>query len=188
MFLAILMTWSLWITLLAVLVLIICEATESPILAAFTVLVALVLYQLVGGVDILGYIKSNPLSLFKWAGVYLVLGVVWGTFKWWLYAHKQLDSFKEFKASFLQSHNVVGDKVPDNLKEKWLDKSNHLYDFPPKVSRHKSRIIRWMAYWPTSVLWTLADDFIRKIYTVIYNKISSTLQRISNSVFAGEID
>lgn len=188
MLLGLLMTWSLWITLLAVLVLVICEATESPVLAAFTVLVALTLYQLVGGVDVLGYIKNNPLSLLKWSGIYLTVGVVWGTFKWWLFAHKQLDVLKELKAQFLTSHKISGDKIPDDLKKEWLNKTDHLYDLPPKVQRHKSRIIRWMAYWPTNVLWTVMDDFLRRIYTVIYNKISSTLQKISNSVFAGELD
>jgi hypothetical protein len=38
----------------------------------------------------------------------------------------------------------------------------------------------WMSFWPMSLLWTLLNDPIRKLFTEIYTRISGTLQKIAD--------
>ena len=54
-----------------------------------------------------------------------------------------------------------------------------------KVSHYKERVITWMIWWPSSVIWTLLDDLVKNIFNHIYNGIHSTLQGISNRIFSG---
>ena len=54
----------------------------------------------------------------------------------------------------------------------------------PQARTNKSRILRWMTFWPLSALWTLIDDPIREAFRKIYDQISGRLQRISDRMFA----
>jgi len=184
----VLTAWWLWITLAAVVLLLICEANEKPVAAFFIFAAALLLYQFVADVNIFKYVKDNPLAVLGWVNLYLAVGVVWGAFKWWLYALGMRDEYRELKRSFLSARNLKGDKVPLSLKDEWLKETEWKFDFPPKVYRNKSRIIRWMAYWPTSMLWTMLDDFLKRLYSRLYNMVSATLQKVSDRAFAKDMN
>ena len=56
--------------------------------------------------------------------------------------------------------------------------------YPPQISDHKGDYIRWLSYWPFSLLYTLTHDFIRRIARAFYNAISKYLQSISDWVFS----
>jgi len=60
--------------------------------------------------------------------------------------------------------------------------------FPPKVSKHKAKIARWMSCWFTSLLWTFLSDFITDLFRRIVDLFSGFFQRISNRVFAKHLD
>jgi hypothetical protein len=82
--------------------------------------------------------------------------------------------------------------VPDDLKEEWgkyLTKEGWGQDrkrlcVPPLVRENRSKVMRWIGYWPISLLSWLFNDMIRRIVKLIYNKIAERLQAIANRVFA----
>jgi hypothetical protein len=49
----------------------------------------------------------------------------------------------------------------------------------------KGKITSWMVYWPWSMIVTLIDDPIRRLFRGIYNAIQGMLQRMSDRAFAG---
>lgn len=180
--------WWFWIALAIFVGLIVCEATESAGWATLTVIVGVLGLQFLGDVNIYGWVVSNPLSLMKWCGLYFVAGTVWCTTKWWMYALDCREKYREKREDFFKRYELT-DTIPHSLKEKWescLDEPWNKYEYPPKISSHKARVIRWLAYWPPSVIWTLINDVVERIAKSIYNMISSFLQSISDRVFKGE--
>lgn len=188
--LTLLAVWWFWITLVAVVALIICEATESPIAATITVVAGVLALQFIGGIDLWTYLKENPLNIIKMVGLYFGIGAGWCVTKWWLYALNRRDGYREQKRKFCKSYKLNDGIIPDDMKNAFRN-SFHPHclrdDYPPKVGKHKERIVRWIAYWPSSVIWTIINDFVQRIAKSIYNLISSTLQRISDKVFEKDL-
>jgi hypothetical protein len=103
------------------------------------------------------WIKTNPGILVLVAMAYLALGTGWAVIKWWSYVRKQLRNWKP-------RNYGTGATEPQRIL----------------VKEHKSRIMTWMSFWPMSLLWTLLNDPIRKLFTEIYTRISGTLQKIAD--------
>lgn len=185
--LTIIATWWFWISLIAIVALVACEATESPILGAISIIIAGVLFYCVADVNWIGYIKDNPLKSLLWLGVYFTTGTVWCISKWFFFCIKMRNKFRVAKNSFFEKHNLSDNTIPFALKDAWkhLVRYSSL-EYPPKVSSHKKRIVRWIAYWPFSALWTLIDDFIERLARTIYLAIRVFLQSISDRVFVND--
>ncbi len=148
------------LAILEVLFLFIFVATEKGAWATISVLLFVALSHFVAGVDVVGMVTNNWLSIIFYSIAYLVVGSVWSFAKWFFYLRGRRTDFLE--------------------RKKW-DKSAKI-DIP-QASDNKSRIIRWLSYWPVSIVWTLIDDFITKIFTEIYNTFSGYYQKIADSVF-----
>jgi hypothetical protein len=58
------------------------------------------------------------------------------------------------------------------------------WDYPPQVSKHKSDIMRWLSWWPFSLIGTLLNDPLRRLFEAVYRNIASHLQEISNNMFS----
>lgn len=59
---------------------------------------------------------------------------------------------------------------------------------PLKVREHKSLILAWMAYWPASLVWTMANDPVRRAFEAVYDRIGGSMQRMSDRKFSGYED
>ena len=183
--------WWFWISLAAVIALVVCEATESPVAAAFSIIAAILGLQFLADVNIFGYVVAHPLSVLQYVAGYFTLGAAWGIAKWWMFALKMRDIFRTHKDEFYTKHKLVpGSTIPISLKLDWETSWNtyphQRSDFPPKASKYKTRIVRWIAYWPPSVLWSIFNDLFEKIARAVYETIARFLQSISNRVFKGE--
>lgn len=181
--------WWFWITLTMVVALIICEATESPIVATVTVIAGALALQFLGDVNWWAYLKSNPFEVIKLVGLYFGLGTGWCVAKWYFYVLNRRDEYRERKESFCKEHKLEDGIIPDNLVKSF--QSSFLYyrknDYPPSAGKHKRRIIQWITYWPFSAVWTLIDDVVQRIAKSIYNLISTALQKISDKVFEKDL-
>jgi hypothetical protein len=96
-------------------------------------------------------------------GCYIPVGVGWTFAKWWFYVRMRA---REVKA-LIAAH-----------------KSFSSYDLPPQVGNHKADIIRWLSWWPFSVIGTILNDPFRRLFEAVYRGIAETLQRISIRAFA----
>ena len=79
-----------------------------------------------------------------------------------------------------------------DILEKWNEEisGRSPYSFPrdartiPQVQDYKYDILRWLGYWPINLIWTLINDFVKRVSKTIYNMISGMLQSISDKVFS----
>jgi len=161
-------------------------------LATGSILVTGAVLQWVCKIDLIAYATLNPVLIGYVLAGYFALGTIWCIVKWWFFVKAERRKYDEFKADFLQGHEIEGTSIPDNLKKdfrralerRWEDR----IEIRPQVGQHKARIYLWMGYWPWSMLWTLINDPVRRIFTEIYAQIRATLQRISDHIWAGTED
>jgi hypothetical protein len=130
---------------------------------------------------------------FMWMAIFYVpIGVVWATIKWWFYCWNLAGKVRDHLAMHETNHKERiknGVNVRATLDEHMRDIRSRLSstfeELPPKVYNHKSDLIRWMAWWPFSIVASIFSDMLHKLFTAIYNGFARLWQAISNAVFRG---
>jgi hypothetical protein len=168
----------------------------------FSILVyAVVLYHF--GIDVSTWKHWLPLL-----GIYLVIGVVWATGKWWNFCGKVRDTLKETVDRFTRT--VDDDDNAEDVARSFMSYlivNNHglrkyksapyvndtfkpwpraqVIDlFIPQVTAHKAVVLTWLFCWPISVLkWALAD-MLRDLYNGVFAAIQGAFQKIAASRFS----
>ena len=93
---------------------------------------------------------------------------------------------KKYEQAQLKYNNILLDSYKKDMWIRYLEQ-NHLSDYidAPKVFKHKSKIINWIAYWPPSLLWFMINDPITAIIKSIYYSMVKGLQKTSDKVYEG---
>jgi hypothetical protein len=169
---------------------------ETGVGATVSLLVFAALLQFCGNVDIIGFVRTNPLTIVAGLIAYFILGTVWGIIKWRLFCQDSLDEYEEAKAEFLRGLGLPsGTKIiPDEHKTAWANRLQNARKYVngnyvsladiPQAKDHKSRILRWMSFWCVSIIWSFMHDFVTRIFNSIYRSIAEFLQRMADSMFA----
>jgi hypothetical protein len=197
MLVEIFLLWSFWFWVLVgleVTLLFVSTVWEKGWVAWVSLAVFLAALQLLGDVNVLGYVWENPWTILMGLGIYLSGGVPYVFFKWYLFVSDHKRKYLDLRNQWLENQGVqmpvVFDKLSDEIQSGWRKewKEKHARwgdtEFIPSVRKHKGRIIDWMILWPFSFLWTMLNDPIRRFFRHVYNHISESLQAISHKVFA----
>ncbi len=125
----------------------------------------------------------TPTALLMYFLGYLGLGVIWGFIKWISYSFQMKDEFLEFKKNYVEY--VRADKTVITAERKFslINYSCEQDTAAPPASRHKSKIICWMTYWPWSAVWTIINDPVKRFFVFVYNRIGGLFDKISNAIF-----
>ena len=184
--------WFFALCGLAVVLLFLAVETDSPFWAALTLGGYFAALALLGDFNVLDWLQAHPWKALTYAGAFFGIGTVWSVAKWWFYVRERRDDYNQKKLKFIKRHNLglkVTDAIPeDKLLEYdgWIG-SMRIGVARPDPSAHKSRIMTWMVYWPWSMLWTLINDPIKKLFKAIYARIEGVYERISDRLF-GDVD
>jgi hypothetical protein len=136
------------------------------------------------GINPIDWIIQDPVRTILCIVGYFVVGIIWSIAKWWLFC---------MNARRLADRYALEFQAISNFKEYLADWNEFLYNhynirngkIIPLAIENKSRIILWMSYWPSSMVWTLINDPVRRVFLSIYNLLGGMLQSISNSTFKG---
>jgi hypothetical protein len=183
-------TFWFWVVIIAAYLIVglFVEFGENGVGATITFLVSIFLFYKMGNAYIITSWFKHPVELLLWCLAYIALGVGWTFVKWWLYATKQAEGFKETKAIFMRDFKITDNVIPPGLKDKFKQATKYFpggyttIDYELDVSQHKDDIILWMTYWPASALFTTINDPIRRLFVRVYNQIANLLQHIADSV------
>jgi hypothetical protein len=168
--------WGFW-ALIAISAIIMSELvdTDNPGWATVTAVATVAILSGLGNFNPLVWIHTNPADVAFCVAAYFVLGAMWGVVKWYFWLQKT----KRMLIAFNNEH--------PSWKED--DLAHAIYvagiggDFPPNVSYHKAKIMGWMMLWPASMVWTMLNDPVRRIFEEIYDRIGGGLQAMSDRVF-----
>jgi len=171
--------------------------------ATFSLLLAAAVLHLFGDVNVFAFAREQPLTALLLAGGYAAAGTFWGLGKWFFFVQRERRRYEHQKAEFLRSKGVSGNVVPPELKQAWRKecggvtyqtvsddpdrcrKGVYPVNMAPKASDHRGQIIGWMIYWPWSLVWTLINDPVVRLFKWIYRQIQGLLQKISDHAFRG---
>ncbi len=165
--------------------------------ATLSLVATLAILHFFGDFNIVSAAVHNPGTAAMVAGGYFLAGTVWSVVKWWFFVRNCREEYDERKTEFLRQNGVEGTAVPDALKAKWKETLGYGLgrrgsrlgeDVIPKASQHKGRITTWMCYWPWSMVWTIINDPVKRLFKQIYLQIQGLLQSISNRAFRGVED
>lgn len=96
------------------------------------------------------------------------------------------NTFVRGRHSRRQDPLILSSELPTELKEEFralLAGPEFKAALVPSPRDHKARIMIWMAWWPWSMLWTLLNDPIKRLFRAIYRALLTRLQKISERAF-----
>jgi hypothetical protein len=150
-------------------------------IAATLLAVGLVfVFTVFGNLNLIELVKTHPEQLIIMIIGYFVLGTGWAVAKWYFFLQRIRRTVLELK----EDNTEVGTYAFNDA----MCKENLSTAFPPRVKDFKGRIIGWMSLWPASMVWTVINDPIRRVFVEIYNCIGGMLQNMSNKMFADLVD
>jgi hypothetical protein len=59
----------------------------------------------------------------------------------------------------------------------------NIFGKKPLVQENKSRIMAWMAFWPVSVIGTIIDDPLKRLFKLIFRLCKNVYETITNWIF-----
>jgi hypothetical protein len=172
-----------------------CMSNENGILATVSLASTVALLNVFGSVPIVNYFFANIGTTLLYVAVYFVAGTIWSIVKWYSYVTDQRERYDDLKSAFLKKNQLSGSGIPGDMRSDWERTLQFGHDDGgcsvghceclgrPLASNHKKDILRWMAYWPFSLLWTVAFNWVWKIFNKIYQHIQNLLQSISDRKF-----
>lgn len=168
--------WGFW-ALIVISAIVMSELVDnnSPGWATITAIATVAILSFLGDFNPLIWIKSNPGEVAFYIAAYFAVGAMWGVVKWYFWLQRLRRKMLEFK----REHPGMDDA--DAIR--FLRSAGAGPSMPPQVSEHKARIIGWMALWPASMVWTVLNDPVRRVFEEIYDRIGGGLQRMSNRIF-----
>lgn len=155
--------------------------------------------QIGGNLNVLSWVGSHTTESIVYALVYVAVGVAWSFVKWFSFLIQFRDQYREQKEKFLTDNklNPTG-QVPEELREKFgnflgrahstrVFRGNPLNE-KPKASNNKSRIVSWMSLWPCSMVGTLLNDPVRRLFNFLFNNFKALYQRMADHVFRNDVE
>src|SRR3989344_55616 len=122
------------------------EESSSGLWARVSVIIAVLLFQFLGGPSLLRMVAENPWPTLFSVGGYFFIGTIWGVIKWYLYVLQKKEEYEEEKAAY----------TPDGRGRTWEEyirnKMPKGTTIVPQAAKHKARILRWMTFWPWSAV------------------------------------
>lgn len=169
------------------------EADVGTILTTLAIILGL---QFIADINIFLWVKSNPMNLVYYLGMYTVAGVLWSFFKWTNLVSRVYENYNEKKVSWLEDRKVKNYEkgvIPNSLKEDWTkfcrhnahscDLSNDNFGETPSARKNKGRITRWIGYWPASFFFFVFKDMLIELWNAVYRRFARWYQVIANRKF-----
>ena len=169
-------TWAFWLVI-ALVAIAMSEMLDNNHLgyATITAVATVAALAILGNLNPLTWIYRHPFETAEYVVGYFVVGTVWGVTKWFFWLRKIRRFMEEFRAEY--PHYNAADWRDAMRRRSWP------MELPPKVGDHKSKIVGWMALWPSSMIWTLLHDPVKWAFEEIYANLGGMMQGISNRVF-----
>jgi hypothetical protein len=151
--------------------------------------------------SVLSWVAANGVFTLVYVLAYLAVGVGWSFIKWFSYLMGFRDSFREQKEAFC-TKNGLDPKQPipeDRLAQfdqhlssnvSWGERHRGqlLSRERPRAAKSKARITAWMAFWPFSVVGTVLNDPVRRLFNFLFTNFKALYQKMADHVFRKDVE
>jgi hypothetical protein len=166
---------------------------ENGICATVSLVAFVVALQFCGNANPVGTVLTNWYYLIPLILAYLGIGCSWGIFKWRKLVHDRLAQHNELYADFLKEKKLPASTtdLSYEMKVAWSEvvektkdhKTQQTVADTPQARQHKARITRWMSLWPFSVSLYCFKDMVAEVFTALYKRLATFLQRIADQIY-----
>lgn len=174
--------------------------------ATFTLLAtfvgSLVCHHFWGTFSIVDWVVANGVFTLVYVGAYLAVGVGWSFVKWFSYLMGFRDAFREQKEAFCLKRGldpkapITDEAVLKDLDSHlssnvdWGQRHRHqlLSRERPRAVKSKARITAWMAFWPFSMVGTVLNDPVRRLFNFLYSQFKALYQKMADFVFRKDVE
>ena len=167
-----------------------CLENDGPILATVDVAAIILALECFTNYRPIQFLTNDPLNSCIFVAAFFAIGALWMVARWSFKVYMVGIKFDEFKKYYIPVileeplNNVDGKLTDIGIKRLYSQAAVTLGEsIPLSVIEHKSRLYMWWIFWPISIFSTFVKDFIRFVWTFVYNTFSGTMQRISNNRF-----
>lgn len=181
-------TIGFWVLLFIIFVIITALVeTEHGLFSAGVIVSTMLMFEYSYHLHLFAGFAAHPGKVLIYIVGYLAIAAVWGIAKWYSFVQGQMNAYNDYKYEFMKLHRVkvLTPMLAKQLLENGARQYPAILPQAPVARKYKSNIIRWMTYWPFSILGTLFNDLIRKVFDHIYKYLLSVYEVISNHVFRG---
>lgn len=162
-------------------------------------------------------VMHNWQHLLGFLGAYLGIGAAWCIIKWGFYTNswgrEHRENIQKVRVEFLNLLGLKGDSIPAEHRAAWetwqkqerrhtggwsgvytelITSPSTVIDIDPDdihVKNNWGKFSIWGLYWPFSMLWTLIDDPIKRIFKfIIMNVLGGSLQVFANRANKGIVN
>lgn len=152
------------------------------------------------------WLVSHGVEAVLYVVAYVGAGLVWSFGKWFFFLWRFRDKYREYKLKFLHGLNpafTADMPVP-------TDQLPHFYDFldrqeryssayyrvfkdnplskKPRAVNNKARITAWMSFWPYSLVGTLLNDPVRRLFNAIFSWVKGLYQKMADAMFSKDVE
>lgn len=174
--------WFYIFTLLLIILAIICEEYDAVEFAIILFLVYAVAIQFIAKINLFKWVIENPLHLLWIIPGYVVIALIWSVIKWWLFVTKIADKKRDVFIEFKRDRKITTDTLTKRQKEEWNQHEPYSYT-KPLFSENKRKITVWAMYWPTSLIWSFLNDFVKRFFSTMVNHFRKLYEAITNKAF-----
>ncbi len=151
--------------------------------------------------SVVDWVVANGVFTLVYVLAYLAVGVGWSFVKWFSYLMGFRDAFREQKEAFCVK-NGLDPKAPvpeDRMAQfdtflssnvGWGERHRGqlLSRERPRAAKSKARITAWMAFWPFSVVGTILNDPVRRLFNFLFTNFKALYQKMADHVFRKDVE
>jgi hypothetical protein len=133
-------------------------------LMSFTAIMGISIYY--------GVIELSIINFIYAALLYLIVGIIYSTYRWYRFLVLAKTSFKNTKIGEWYNTKYFSTGGKASTEDKILD-------FRPVATYHREIITSWIFLWPLSMFWYATEN----LFKGVYNLVKGAFDSISNKVF-----
>ncbi len=135
-------------------------------------------------VPIWQFVRDHYGLALAYLGCYILAGLVWSFFKWYLYLLNFRNEYVALRDKFCKRKNIpVDSDLSEQQRADLLASIGYNYQKVPSAGENKARITGWMIFWVFSAIGWLLNDPFRRLANFVFNLFKGTFQRIADRMF-----
>lgn len=168
-------------------------ANEMPFMGLVGLAFVLLTLEWVFRIPVWDTIRQDPWSILVYLVGYVGVGVLWSFPKWWFYVRKVRDAYLADMLKYKvgngldPAQKLTPDQARDFTGRYTYRPENRTWSqvLPIQVSQNKTKVLTWMVYWPTSMVWTIIDQPIKRAFLFMFEQVKGVYQAIGDRAFDG---
>jgi hypothetical protein len=152
---------------------------EWPLQSAISIIAFIVLIWWLADIPVWTWLKDNPWKLLLYFGYYIGIGLGWSMGKYFFVLKKLRTYIKGAKQAW-ENKDTPKESFKEFLQARYSRR-------PTDFETTTKKLVFWALFWPTSFVWTMLNDPIRKLVKFLVHDIFIGVYRTMYNAMVGNM-